>query len=363
MLAKDILQSFEHFIIETDATSEDCLKALSKLKDGLPVEKVIAAWKKKEAAWAKDNDKAIVEIVTMEDCIEGMEYDLIHGKEKGSTTYIPDLDNNWKWRLGEFNIWTGYANEGKSLFLRFIALIKTMKEGWRAAFYAPEDYPAKEFFDDLIHTASGYSTDNEAHNFIGVDLYREVYERIKELMFFVYIRPPHNDLIQILKSFRRLIRKKGVKICVIDPLIKVARPAEFMMADDKYAGYVTTICTDFARQYNVSLHLVMHQVTPNMQENGLYPQPSMYRIKGGGTWADGSDNINSIWRPTYARDKVDSEVIFSSQKIKKQKLVGVPGDFPMKFNRRTNRYVTHKSEGDLFDFDSKLEVPTIKLLF
>lgn len=363
MITKDVLQSFEHFIIETDASAEDCLKALSKLREGISVEKVIRAWEKKEHQLAKDADKAIVEVSTMEDCYDDMKHDLLHGKEKGTTTYIPGLDNAWTWRRGEFNIWTGYANEGKSLFLRYISLIKALKEGWKFAFYAPEDYPAKEFFDDIIHTAAGYSTDIENPNFIGENLYDEMYNRIKELIFFVYIRPPHNDLITILKQFRKLIRRKEVTACIIDPLIKVARPSEFMMADDKYAGYVTTICTDFARQYNISLHLVMHQLTPTIQENQMYPSPSMYRIKGGGTWADGSDNINSIWRPTYARDKLDDEVIFTSQKIKKQKLVGIPQDFSMRFNPRTNRYIDHRHKGELFDFDDYLRVPKMKLLF
>src|SRR5690606_13437426 len=109
-----------------------------------------------------------------------------------------------------------------------------------------------------------------------------------------YIRPPKNSLVKILKSFIPLIEEKGVKACVVDPLIKVARPSKYLNADDKYAAYVTTLATDFTRQYNVSLHLVMHQLTPRIQENNLYPKPTMYNIKGGGTWADGTDNIISI---------------------------------------------------------------------
>ena len=42
----------------------------------------------------------------------------------------------------------------------------------------------------------------------------------------------------------------------------------------------------------------------------------MYRIKGGGSWSDGFDNVLSVWRPNYAKDKIDSEVQFASQKIK-----------------------------------------------
>lgn len=308
------------------------------------------------------------DILTMDDCIDDMEHDLENGKEKGTSTYIAGLDDAWTWRMGEFNIWTGYSNEGKSQFLRFLSLVKGIEERrggneWRSAFYAPEDYPAKEFFDDLIHTAAGRSTDKENPNFIGKELYRATYEKIKDLFFFNYLRPPKNSLVKVLKSFVPLIEEKNVKVCVVDPIIKVARPSKYLNADDKYAAYVTTLATDFTRAYNVSLHLVMHQVTPGLQENGLYPKPSMYRIKGGGTWADGTDNILSIQRPLYATDKVDDEVKFTSQKIKKQKLVGIPQEFSMRFDRKTNRYVNFTDGKDLYNFDAVLKNPGIRLMF
>lgn len=305
-----------------------------------------------------------VETSTMSDCKEDMIYDLTYGKEKGTTTYIPKIDEAWTWRQGEFNLWSGYSNEGKSQFLRYVSLIKGLEEpDYKFAFYAPEDYPAKEFFDDIIHTASGYSTDKDNKNFIGEKLYRETFEQTKDIFYFNYIRPPKNTIINVLQSFIPLIEEQGVRACVIDPLIKVSRPAKYINADDKFAMYVTTLATDFARKFNVSLHLIMHQLTATTQENGLYTKPSMYRIKGGGTWADGTDNVMSIWRPNYARDKEDTEVMFSSAKIKKQKLVGLPQDVKIAFNRQTNRYVEFGTEKDLYDFDRKLKVARMKFLF
>jgi twinkle protein len=364
MNERDILEAWEHFCRTTQASNEDCLKALSKIKSGTPVNKVIEAWRKKEHKSGRlEAHEDFVDVFTMEDCYDDMEYDLLNGKEKGTTTYIEGLDNAWTWRRSEFNIWTGYSNEGKSLFIRFLCLIKAVMEGKKFAFYAPEDYPAKEFFDDLIHTAAGYSTDKDNPNFIGKEMYREMYNKLKEAFYFVYIRPPKNSLVNVMKAFIPLIEEKGVDACIIDPIIKVSRPKAYMNADDKYAAYVTTLATDFSRKFNISLNLVMHQLTPRLQENGLYPKPSMYNIKGGGTWTDGTDNINSIWRPAYARDKGDDEVMFTSHKIKKQKLVGIPQDVKFRFNRKTNRYVSFETKAEVFDFDQHLKVPRLKLLF
>ena len=47
------------------------------------------------------------------DCRDEMLHDLEFGKQKGSTTHNVKIDQCWTWRKEEFNIWTGYANEGR----------------------------------------------------------------------------------------------------------------------------------------------------------------------------------------------------------------------------------------------------------
>ena len=297
----------------------------------------------------EENKKPL--ICRPDDCLQDMLLDLKRGKEKGSTTHIKELDKCWTWRKGEFNIWTGYANEGKSLFLRFLAIIKCIMDGWRFIFCAPEDFPAKEFFDDMVHTIAGGPTDKDHPFCIGSDDYIEAFNKIKDNIIFLYLHPPGNTIRSTLDEMAKIIENERIDGIIIDPLIKFSRPKDMSERDDIYAAYVTSIVTDFSRKYNVSANLVMHQLTPRIQENGFYPKPSMYSIKGGGTWSDGTDNILSIWRPFYAKDKLSTEVVFASQKIKKQKLVGIPQEFPMRFDRRTNRFIDGKTNEDLFNFD------------
>jgi len=85
-------------------------------------------------------------------------------------------------------------------------------------------------------------------------------------------------------------------------------------------------------------HKTIPVVTPK-KENGLYPQPNSYTVKGGGTFADKVDNIIFVHRPYYATDKSNPEVTFGSLKIKKQKLVGIPQAVEgFQFKRSKNRY-------------------------
>lgn len=287
----------------------------------------------------------------LDDCQDKMSEGFHKGKVKGSTTHISDVDKCWTWRKQEFNLWTGYMNEGKSIFIRFLSLIKALMDDWTFLFAAPEDFPPEEFYDDLIHMLIGLSTDRDNTNQMPEDWYIRAMDAIKKNIFFVYPEPG-STVADTLIAFAEIMEIMKVDAVIMDPLIKFARPKDLSDRDDIYAQHVTSICTDFCRKKNVSLHLVLHQLTPRLLENGYYPKPSAYYIKGGGTWADGVDNILTVWRPEYAKDKLSNLVRFSSQKIKKQKLVGIPQEVEMKFNRRSNRYVTFTSEEDLFDFDN-----------
>lgn len=290
-----------------------------------------------------------------DDVYETMLNSLKNGKVKGTTTYNSELDQCWTWRKQEANIWTGYANEGKSIFLKQLCLIKALMEGWKFVFCSPEDFPPDEFYDDLIHTVTGKTTDKSySERVVSEELYEKAYKAIKDNFIFLYIEPPHNSIRSVLEEFKRIHKNEPIDGFIIDPLLKFARPKEMAdVRDDIYASYVGSICVDFARQTNSSFHLVMHQVTPTLDgDTKKYQEPSMYRIKGGGSWTDGFDNVLSVWRPNYAKDKIDSEVQFSSQKIKKQKLVGIPQRMQMSFDRKTNRYTKFDNTNeDLFPFD------------
>ena len=218
-------------------------------------------------------------------------------------------------------------------------------------FCAPEDFPPEEFYDDMVHTLVGLPTDRDNQYRMDEDWYIRAVNAIKDHFFFVYMKPG-STIAETLDEFKVHMAGLGnIQGCIIDPLIKFARPKELSDRDDIYAAHVTAIGTDFCRTTNTSLNLVMHQLTPKLTDQQTYAKPSPYAIKGGGTWADGVDNILSVWRPMYAKDNKDTEVRFASLKIKKQKLVGIPQEIQLRFNRRSNRYVTYNGEHDLFDLN------------
>jgi twinkle protein len=298
------------------------------------------------------------------------------GKEAGSKTYLKDMDEiqagggknkMWSWRLGEFNIWTGYNNEGKSQFLIFLCVLKAINEGWKFAFFSPENYPPDEFFDDIIHTITGKSTDRHYKNFdLTEQEYLTAFEKVKNHFFFVYPekdKMPDFRIESIEGIFEYLIWEKGVKAVIVDPYIKIRHEMMGGEPEHLYASRFMMDRINFTRKNNVSYHLVMHQTTPRKEPSGNYPAPNLYNIKGGGTFADSTDNAISVWRPKRGTDPNDTSVVVKTDKIKKQKLVGIPFEIELDFSRKRNRYLGKDGFDSLTVEKPKEEKPVSKDYF
>jgi twinkle protein len=270
---------------------------------------------------------------------EEMVKQLHNGLPKGTTTYFSAIDPHWKWRSREFNIWTGYNNEGKTTLLNELALCKSVGDGWKHAIFSPENMPQKEFFTELAEVYVGKSADRDRQNCMTEKELRDAIGFLREHFFLVY--PPKADFTMdnIELAFKYLKDKYDVQTAIIDPYLKVKHKLMPGEPEHLYIARFMMERIDFCRQTDISYHLVAHQVTPKPSaETGDYSKPNLYSIKGGGTFSDSSDNVLAGWRPKRGSDPKSTLMNFISDKIKKQKLVGVPGMSLIDYNRKDSRY-------------------------
>jgi twinkle protein len=251
-----------------------------------------------------------------------------NGKPRGSTTHINEVDNAWTWKPGEVTLWTGYNNEGKSQFLEFLSVAKAYWDGWKGAWFSPENTPVEDFFDDIIEIFVGKSCDKhyeKSSHYMNQAEYESAIDFVNRHYFNIL---PDIDftLDNLFEKARYLVRKKGIRYLVIDPYNWVEHKMKPGEREDLYISRFMAQLKNFAKVNDVSVHLVAHQNTPTKDSGGRYLRPSKYTIKGGGTFSDKTDNVNFVWRPDYAIDFTSPDVVFGSQKIKKQKLVGRPQD-------------------------------------
>lgn len=278
-------------------------------------------------------------VFTVQDVYDKLIHTFHNGQEVGTTTYIPEVDDAWTWRTGEVNVWTGYQNEGKSLFLNQLALIKSSNEQWRFGFFSPENTPMEDFFNDFIEMYIGKSSQKRhKHLQMTEQEYVEAITFIKDHFFVIY--PEKNyDLKTIFEKARYLVRNKGINSLIIDPYNVIHHKMRAGEREDLYISRFMGELKRFAVENKISVHLVAHQVTPRKDETGRYPKPDLNYVKGGSEFANKADNVLFVWRPNKAVDHNDKKVIFGSQKIKKQKLVGYPRDVDgIEFNIKSQRY-------------------------
>jgi twinkle protein len=108
--------------------------------------------------------------------------------------------------------------------------------------------------------------------------------------------------------------------------------------EDLYISRFMTKLKRFSIDNDICFGLVAHQVTPLFQGKEEYPQPDIYKIKGGGTFSDKADNVMSVWRPYRKSNYMNASVKIILGKIKKQRLVGIPGEVEMSYELSENRY-------------------------
>ena len=292
----------------------------------------------------KDLDKRLVldDVHQRMNTLESILYVVENGEEEATSTGIIDIDKAWRWRKGETNMWTGYGNEGKSAFLNFLTLIKCKKDkDQKAAIFSPENQPSHFFYLDFIHTMLGRQPKPSDKNEVA-----ELFKWLKDNIFFVY--PDDFKLNSIHDEMQYLIDAKGVTICIIDPYLKVAHEYG-NLPEHHYVSQFMTQIERFARNNQVSYHVVAHQNTPQIDpQTQNYPKPNGYRIKGGGNFYDGTDNQLSLWRPYRLTDYYNPEVKFTSQKIKKQKIVARPSEVTISFDFFKQRYVTQSGQ-DMYE--------------
>jgi twinkle protein len=296
-----------------------------------------------------------------------------NGLKEGTTTYFPEVDKMWRWRNGEVNVGTGYANEGKTTLFLHLCMIAAVFEPERVFLvFSPENIPQEEFYEELIHSFMGLPTDIKVANRMTPEQYEEAMNFMNKHFLLLYPTKinekgmeEENFTVDVIE--RKVIETKrtdNITDVIIDPYNMVEHDLKISDREDLYISKFMTRLKRIALRCNVSVTLIAHQVTPRPDhKTGNYPMPSMYTIKGGGTFADKADNVLIFWRPYRRKQYLDhiaedhkklienamysdkdkcrilsSLIVLESEKIKKQKYVAFTGSVELLYDFRTARF-------------------------
>lgn len=243
-----------------------------------------------------------------------------------------EMDEHFRWKKGDINLWTGYANWGKTFFVLQLMLTKSIYDGWKWAIFSPENYPANDFYDDIVEMYVGKWLDKMTEQ-----EYVDACGFINEHIFYVYPENDH-DIESINEKFRYLILKKGVDGVLVDPFNQLDKTQKHYERDDQYLSLILKDIKRFALLNGVCYNIITHPKNPTYKDNKELPIVDMYDLHGGSMWGNKADGIVVYHRPNFHLDKNDPTVTIYVQKLKRKRTGGKLGHFNLKLIWSTKRY-------------------------
>lgn len=265
------------------------------------------------------------------------------GKSRGLTTHIEEVDKICTWKPGFLYGFTGYPQSGKSEWVNFLALLKAKFSGWRWLVYSPESGDADEYFDQLIHTLVGRPVDPHYANQMSEVEYLKAIDFVHEHFFLIEdakldeegLLPTPEVLRDVATALHQITPIQGF---LKDPWNTLTHKAD---RDDIYLSNQLSAEKRLAKKLDIVNVILVHPKSPNLA--GYDPSkglaiPKPFDIANGAMWNNKMDVIGALHRTNYHIDKTDPFAVFATHKVKKQNLVGLPGEVEIKFERRENRY-------------------------
>ena len=282
-------------------------------------------------------------IETLKDFEAELDDFFINGCPKGYESGIRDLDNIYTIEDGQYCVVTGTPQSGKSEVVDAICLGYSLKYGFKTAFCSPENKPNKFHSAKIIKKVLG-DTPNDINDLN----YKSAKEFVNDHFTHIEYDEGYN-LQSVLEKFGELVKRKGIKVFVIDPFNKVKLKGASGNINEYTNEYLNLIDV-FCKKYSCFIYLVMHPVKMSKEEGKeTYMMPTAYNIKGGGEVFDMSYHILGI-----VKDKERGLVRLHTLKVKFQHLGEPDCDAWFGWNFKNGRY-------NVVDFDPE-EDETRKIL-
>lgn len=308
--------------------------------------------------------------------IIGLDFDIISqeretGVQVAESCMVDEMKENFAWKRGFQNCWTGFPNDGKTQFTLYMMTIKSLLSKWKWVIWSPEmkssnfvDNKIKVHYNDLAYEimamCSGktpYKHIHEKYNipFMTLDETKEWYEWIQK--YFVFIDPKNKKIDDIYKLLNRIYDDQGFDGMLIDPYKNI--DSSDVPREDKFLHKVFDEFKDLAIRTNSVMNWIAHpksgvtRVITTKDEIKL-AVCNQYMLSGGAAWDNSMDGIYSIQRP-FALDDISSSVVaFHNLKQRKQELVCIRGCVEnINFNIKSRRYLFNGN--DPFSFTSPIK--------
>lgn len=254
------------------------------------------------------------------------------GMPRGASTGWREMDEYFTAMPGQLNIVTGIPGHGKSEWVDALAVNLAHLQGWRIAFYSPENFPIKLHVAKIAEKYTGKPFNPGRNERMTKGEFGNSMDWIDQHVY--WIMPEAPSLDEILTKAHALVTRDGIRMLVIDPWNEVEHDRPSAMSETEYISLALSKLRKFARKHEVAVFVIAHPKLMARDKDGNYPVPTPYDISGSANWRNKADNCFTVWR-NLQND--DAPVEIHIQKIK-FKIVGKLGMVKFRYDRITGRY-------------------------
>ena len=220
----------------------------------------------------------IVGISTIDDQIEAFDELVANGVPIfPGVQHLPGLFYMIRFEPGRMMVISGVPGTGKSTFADNLVMMLAVEQKWRAAIYSPEKFPMSLHYFELAQILMGRQMSSK-------QLTPEAIERgkrfLRENIF--HINDDRTKIEDILATAAQLVRKKDIRVLLLDPFNYIELPVETGSTDTQKISMILRQIVDFARKYKVLVIVVAHPRKPQTDSKGRQNDsvPSLYDIAG-----------------------------------------------------------------------------------
>lgn len=278
-------------------------------------------------------------IVTIDDQWDDLIGFWENGAPKGMSVGMRDMDNAITFDWKQYTLMLSAPGSGKSEKIDDIIVRLIMKYNVKAAFCSIENEPFYLHYNKIFRKILGRTP---AQGEVDSDEINSLKEFVQNNICHVEFEARY-ELKAVLKKFEELVKRKGVRLFVLDPFNKIKLKEKGVSINDinKYTAEYHLLLDEFVKRNNCHLFLVLHPTKLSTKEGSskTYIMPTAYNAKGGGEHFDMSYNIIGMVRD-YERNLIH----FRTLKVKFQHLGSAGKDWFEAWNMNNGRF-TEIEEG------------------
>lgn len=207
---------------------------------------------------------------------------LINGIENGYNIGLPCFDSNFSVYINQPILVTGIPSHGKSDFVDMMCLGYAKEHGLKVAYASPENKPNYLHIHKLVAKVYGkFPSKNDIDN----PIFKACEEFVNDNINFIDYKHGYY-LDDVLAKGAELVKRKGIKVLVIDPFNKVVMKDRRRDEDSYVPDYLFKL-QEFSTKYDVLPILVAHPTKmKTIKGENKPPIPTMYDVRGTGDFYD-----------------------------------------------------------------------------